>query len=109
MTAPQVTDLKPEDPAGAVERLTKASNTFPDHIGRDGVGTIRARQADVFLVLGELERLLADRARMEKALRGVVDLASDEADFDADEWKQGYDAACDDAANIALEGLGASQ
>lgn len=63
MTSPPL-DYRKE----AADRLTRASNTFPAHIDRDGVGWIKVRQDDVFAILGEREALLADNARMVKAL-----------------------------------------
>ncbi len=56
----------------AVERLTRATCTFAEHVDRDGIGWSHMRHDDVCAVLGELERLQALVGRLEGALRRVV-------------------------------------
>ena len=55
----------PERLREAIDRLTRATCSFAQHIDRDGVGWSSMRLDDVCAILGEVERLQRNESRLE--------------------------------------------
>lgn len=71
----------PEALREAVERLTRAANSFAQHIDRDGIGWIRVQQNDVFTALGAIE-----------AQASALQEARADADLCASSWTKEIEA-----------------
>lgn len=55
-TSPILEEHMTEELKAVVDRLTRATCRFPEHIDKDGNGLTRVFTADVCLLLGEIER-----------------------------------------------------
>jgi hypothetical protein len=68
-----MTDKLEEIAKAAVERLTRITCSFAQHIDRDGVGTSQMRHDDVCMLLGRYEALLSERSTSMERIGELLD------------------------------------